>query len=158
MAKKPLPLPPRPRRGWPLREANNLASDLIKVGQTLKLPAAGPSVLGAAPRPAPSFTPPVSTPTPAAIRPIAAVPTPTPRPLDTNLENFNTSPLAAPTAVRTSTTLDKAFPIVVEEGETLDDIARSYIVPKDEIRKLNNLPADAVLKAGQTLLIPPSVY
>jgi peptidoglycan endopeptidase LytF len=143
-----------------LKDANGLSSDVVKVGQTLKLPGASAttSTLAAAPRATPSAITPNGAPTPAATRPIAAVPTPTPRPLDTNLENFSTTPAPAPTVARTSAALDKAFPIVVEEGETLDDIARSYIVPKEEIRKLNNLPADAVLKAGQTLLIPPSVY
>src|SRR5690606_26999260 len=52
----------------------------------------------------------------------------------------------------------KAFPIVVEAGETLEDIARAYIVPVEEIRKINNLAPGAQVKAGDTLLIPPSVY
>ncbi len=47
---------------------------------------------------------------------------------------------------------------MVQEGDTLESIANNYIVPVEDIRKLNKLSPNAELKAGQKLLIPPGVY
>ena len=137
-----------------LKSANNLTSDRIRVGQTLKLPGGtGGSVANNVVAGGTDTTNPAPEATPASPRP-----TSTPMPLagGTLLEP---APAATPkpTAVPDAA-VGKAFPIVVEQGETLADIARSYIVPIEEIRKINNLPANAEVKAGDTLLIPPSVY
>ncbi|MFP6904534.1 MAG: LysM peptidoglycan-binding domain-containing protein, partial [Verrucomicrobiota bacterium] len=55
-------------------------------------------------------------------------------------------------------TLDPAFEYVVQDGETLEDIARAFIVSADDVRTLNALDPKAVVKPGQTLKIPPSIF
>jgi hypothetical protein len=50
------------------------------------------------------------------------------------------------------------FIITVEEGETLEDIARSYIVPVAELARVNGLKPGHRIRAGDKLKIPPSVY
>ncbi len=110
-----------------LREANNLTSDLIRVGQTLKLP-------GAADAPEPRATP-----RPAEPRPDAPEVTPPPDPIPpVGIEGID----HAPSTYR------------VKDGETLDDIARKFIVSKQELMRVNNLAEGQALQAGQTILIP----
>jgi LysM repeat protein len=46
------------------------------------------------------------------------------------------------------------FPHPVRMGDTLDSLARDYSTLKSEIMRLNNLSEDAVLRPGQTVLIP----
>jgi LysM repeat protein len=55
-------------------------------------------------------------------------------------------------------TLAQAFEYVVQDGETLEDIARAFIVSADDVRTLNALDPKAVVKPGQTLKIPPSIF
>ncbi|MEP6572537.1 MAG: LysM peptidoglycan-binding domain-containing protein, partial [Gemmatimonadota bacterium] len=43
---------------------------------------------------------------------------------------------------------------VLKRGETLTGVARKYGVGVAQLRQANNLPANAVLKAGTTLKIP----
>ena len=55
-------------------------------------------------------------------------------------------------------TLEQAFEYVVQDGETLEDIARAFIVSADDVRRLNALDPTAAVKPGQTLKIPPSIF
>jgi LysM repeat protein len=55
-------------------------------------------------------------------------------------------------------TLEQAFEYVVMDGETLEDIARAFIVSVDDVRDLNALDPEVPVKPGQTLKIPPSVF
>lgn len=135
-----------------LKSANGLSSDRLLVGQILKLPAGS----GAAPAASVSET---AAPTPVPTRPI-----PTPRPvLDTPEFQSPVTPPEAPVVedmdvLSDDPVVSKAFPIVVQEGDTLESIANNYIVPVEEIRKLNKLPDNAEVTPGQKLQIPPSVY
>jgi len=44
----------------------------------------------------------------------------------------------------------------VQEGDTAEGIARLFVVRKDDILRVNNVPAGADVKPGQKIKIPPS--
>lgn len=115
-----------------LREANNLSGDKILVGQKLVVPAAKveakPKKEEAVPAPKP--------PEPAAAPPTAVAPVPPP----------GVEPTLA--------TEEPPMEYVVQEGDTVESVARMYVVRKDALMKLNNLTEGQVLKPGQRLKIP----
>ncbi len=126
-----------------LREVNNLSSDTIRVGQTLKLPAGSASGSVAdsgrsVPAPTPAAPPAPSAPGPAALAPLAPVPAPAPA-------------VEAPAD-------ERAFTIVVEEGDTLESISTSYVVSVEALRRENNLGPNAQVKTGDRLRIPPTSW
>lgn len=129
-----------------LKEVNKLQSDVIRIGQKLKLPAgAEKSTSTAAPAPAPAPQP-----APA----LEAAPAPAPVPV---LEE----PLASgPAITPVPTPLDASqipFEYTVKPGETVDEIARNFAVLKQDILRLNGLPEGAEASAGQKLKIPTTV-
>lgn len=135
-----------------LKQANGLTSDRILVGQKLVIP--GPGVVVT---PAPTETmdaPPVeeeigvlsitgSDPTGIVI-PDIEVPD--------EVETSQT-PVIPPTSM---TPQNKPIPYTVVAGDTLDEIAKLFIVSKQDIMELNGLGADDPLTPGQKILIPPS--
>lgn len=129
-----------------LREVNNLSSDTIRVGQTLKLPAGGTSTSMAdtgrsVPAPSPVATPrPVTPPSTGGVTPPVAPVVPAP------------APEVEPPAD------ERAFTIVVEEGDTLESISTSYVVSIEALRRENNLGPNAQVKAGDRLRIPPTSW
>ena len=131
-----------------LKKANNLTSDTLRVNQVLKIPGkTSPPASTDLPTLTPVVTPPVVTPpietVPAPIEPAPSVP-----------------PVVTPAAPvePAASDLSKPFEYVVPEGESLDDIARMFIVTPDSIRKLNALGPTEAVKAGQRIKIPPSQY
>jgi LysM repeat protein len=132
-----------------LKTLNDLRSDRLLVGQILKVPA---GATASAPR-----NPPAPRPTP---RPRVSLPAPTPVPSPSlDLEPEAMDPVIEDVApMEEDPVVSKAFPIVVQEGDTLEKIANNYIVPVEEIRKLNKLSPTDEVKPGQKLQIPPSVY
>lgn len=51
---------------------------------------------------------------------------------------------------------DQPLDYTVQPGDTLDSIAKLFIVSKDEIMKLNGLSSTDSVKPGQKLKIPPT--
>jgi LysM repeat protein len=138
-----------------LKSLNNLVSDKLLVGQILKLPQgadtpAEPStpappavVVVPAPRPTPSVDP----------VPVAPEPTAVPAPVvEVQPEPEEDDGLEAVDMI------DKPYPIIVGEGDTLQSIAENYIVTVEEIRKLNNLKEGDEVSPGQELLMPATLY
>ena len=149
-----------------LKEANKLTSDRLLVGQTLIIP--GAATVAGSGKIAPVSVASVS---PVTTKGSTAAPAPTPRPalvLPTpnplSLEAPSTSAAeavvegSASAAAVASVVDENAFSVMVEEGETLEDIARAYLVPVEVVRELNKLSENAVLKAGDSLLIPSGTY
>lgn len=137
-----------------LKSLNTLSSDRVLVGQILKVPD------GATPREtttASQTREPAPRPDPAPSRP-TAVAEPTRGTVNLDLGLSRPAPAPVEEAVEEDPVTSRAFTIVVQEGDTLESIANNYIVPVEDIRKLNKLSPDAELKAGQNLLIPPGVY
>lgn len=138
-----------------LKEVNKLQSDVIRIGQKLKLPsgaeksAAAPMAVSApAPAPAPE---PVPTAAPATSPASTEVTAPAAAP--------SSAPAPAPAPTVSSEPLDAAqipFEYTVRPGETLDDIARNFAVLKQDIMSLNSLSEGAEVQAGQKLKIPMS--
>jgi LysM repeat protein len=44
----------------------------------------------------------------------------------------------------------------VQDGDTAEGIARLFVVRKDDILRVNNIPAGADVRPGQKIKIPPS--
>lgn len=65
-------------------------------------------------------------------------------------------PQLAPEAASVPDAQDNPIPYTVVEGDTIEEIAKLFIVSKQEIMSLNNLRTNADLKPGQTIKIPPS--
>lgn len=113
-----------------LREANQLSGDKILVGQKLVVPQAksGKTAEPKAAAPAPEK--------PAAPAPAPPMPTPVTAPEE---------PQVAP---------ERSFEYTVLPGDTLDSIARDYVVLKEDIIRANKLSPTEPLKPGQKLIIP----
>lgn len=142
-----------------LAELNHITDpNKLRAGQKLKLPvAAKPS------EPAPAARremPPPPEPAPAAAVPALPLPaparesTPPPDPALTPTPPVTPPPPAAPTPTLSSAAQPIRYP--VGAGETLDSIAKIFLVTPESILKLNNLPDASAVKPGMTLLIPIS--
>lgn len=133
-----------------IKTLNGLNSDRLLVGQILKLPSgASASTVASS-----TTTTPAPRPTPVASQPL---PTPTPLPSPMFVEETDVILIEEP-VIEEDPIVSKAFPIVVQEGDTLESIANNYIVPVEDIRELNELSPTAEVSPGQKLLIPPSIY
>ena len=143
-----------------LKRLNHLDNDLIRVGQKLRLPkGATPSRPEPEPMPEPEPEP---------------EPQPEPDPAltgdDTSSADDDTADDSGNTQVdetddgstrdtagSSTTGFDvKPYPYKVGEGETLDDIARSFVVTKREIMELNNITDPDSIRPGQIIQIPPT--
>lgn len=137
-----------------LKKLNGLRSDRLLVGQILKVPQ-GSRPGTASNTSAIEQTSPRSTPVPP--RPI-----PTPVPSQDALDFMSGASSETAESFRIPEEEDpivsKAFPIMVQDGDTLESIANNYIVSVEEIRNLNNLGPNDEVKVGQKLQIPPSIY
>ncbi len=126
-----------------LREANALTGDLIRIGQRLAIPSGGRPAARTEPEPSPEPVAPVTVrepTTPTEERPEPAAPT-APAPADDDaISGFAQQPIT----------------YTVLEGDTIDIIAKLFIVSKEDILTLNNLEPGAVLEKGQRIQIPPS--
>ncbi len=132
-----------------LKEANGLKSDVIRIGQKLKIPA-GASKPASAPARASA---PAPAPEPA---PASAVPAPS---VSTPAAEAAPAPIVAPRSAPAGALIDPAmmpFEYTVRPNETIDDIARNFAVLRSEILALNGLSEGAEVRAGQKIKIPMS--
>lgn len=68
---------------------------------------------------------------------------------------------AAPASVAEESSLSDAereamLEYTVQEGDTVEGIARLFVVRQDDIRRVNNIPAGQDVKLNQRILIPPA--
>ena len=131
-----------------LKELNGLSTDVLRVGQKLRIPANGkpaaPSPKAAAPAPAPAVTPAVApaepAPEPEVVAPAPAEPAPEPE----------ATPAPAPEAPAEVATTS----YVVQEGDDMTSVSISWGVSAAAIRELNNLGDGDQLKPGQVIKLP----
>jgi len=122
-----------------LRAANPLKSDKILVGQKLTIPGNEPIKTYAparvsAPAPKPVVVPMSK---PVAVAPVAA-----------------RVPVAIPEPEPVVSSSEQDFKYTVSEGDTIESIARDFVVLKDDLLRANRLSATDSLRPGQTLVIP----
>jgi LysM repeat protein len=133
-----------------IREANKLKSDKIMVGQKLVIPgkSAPAEAAAAAPAPAPEAPkaeaiqapPPAPAPAPVAPAPALSEPAPMPPP--------------APTPSAKMPAQDQPMDYTVQPNDSLDEIAKMFIIKKEDIMALNNITDPSSIKPGQKLKIP----
>ena len=131
-----------------LRAANpKLKGDKIMVGQKLAIPGAAPAAPAAEvvpPAPVAEPMPAVQEPiTPSSVQPVPDAPAPAP----------------AMPAVEAPVPVSQAQPLdyTVQDGDTLDSIAKLFIVRKEDIVTLNGVTDSAALKPGMKLKIPSTL-
>jgi LysM repeat protein len=143
-----------------LMAANNITdANKIRVGQKLAIPGAKaaaksePAKTEAKPAEqpkveeakveAPVAEAAVSAPVPAAVPAVEAVPAVVPAP---------EAAVTPPAPEGQEAMLD----YTVQDGDTAEGIARLFVVRKDDILRVNNIPAGGDVKPGQQIKIPPS--
>lgn len=138
-----------------LMAANQITdANKIRIGQKLSMPgakASEPKVAAAKPEEKPAEAKAESKPAAAP----AAVPAPTPAPAPAP----EAAPAVAP-AVQEAPVSDleqeAMLDYTVQEGDTAESIARLFVVRKDDILRVNSVPAGSDVKPGQKIKIPPS--
>ena len=139
-----------------LLAANNLTdANKIQVGQKLVIPGAKETAK-AEDKPAEKAAAAVE---PAAAPAVAPSAEPAVAPLPETVPEA--APAVAPATVSEAAPAstegqDDMLPYTVQEGDTAEGIARLFVVRKDDILSVNNIPAGEDVKAGQKIKIPPS--
>ncbi len=132
-----------------LREANALKSDKIMVGQKLTIPGAKSGKTGAVRKEdAPASR---STADSESKSGASSVSPPATPPVEPELAVAPGPAAPLPAAVQ-----DTPLDYTVQDGDTLDKIAKMYVVSKEEILKLNGWTSEPVLRPGQKMKIPLS--
>ncbi|MBU4459103.1 MAG: LysM peptidoglycan-binding domain-containing protein, partial [Verrucomicrobia bacterium] len=148
-----------------LKEANGLGSDAIRAGQKLVLPAGAVKKPASAvkeskkdpvpapapmPEPTPAPAPVVSEPAPAPAPALEPVPAPQPA----SMEAAPVTPAAPPAPAPTLGSTGQPIKYPVSAGETVESIAKAFLVNPASILKLNKLADATQVKPGMILLIP----
>lgn len=140
-----------------LREVNQLKSDMIRIGQKLKLPAgAAEKKAPPAPAPAPEAAPeaaPVAAPAPE-VTPAPAAPE-TPADVMTPASATVSAPVVSPasTSVDALAPVEVPFEYVIKPSDTLEDVAKTFGVTSQQILDANGLTA-ADIATGKKIRIP----
>lgn len=130
-----------------LKAINKLTSDKLRPGQKLVIPAGGsaaPAPEQPAPEPTPAPTPepmPVNVPPATPVTPAPDAGTVTPP-----------APPAPPSLPATGGTNNVQYPVV--SGETVESIAKAFLVSPEAIRSANNIAPGAQPAAGTMITIP----
>lgn len=163
-----------------LRAANNLKSDKILIGQKLTIPGAksadappaadlpkpekkkaktekpaAASEASPLPLPPPPAPAPAPVPAPAMAPVVAPPPAPVAAPMPPPPAPAVVSMPAAPQPSE-SITQDQPLDYVVQPGDTVESIAKLFIVGQDEILRINGLSDSSGVKPGMKLKIPPT--
>ena len=143
-----------------LREANKMTGDKIVVGQKLIIPkgsapaSASASAPALADKPAAAASSTVKT-ADTATKPVeTAVAAPVVKETIMAEDVKAAAPSAASSATASPSATEEAFYYKVMEGDSVDKVAMTFGMTKEEIMRANNLQSDAELKPGQRLLIP----
>ena len=149
-----------------IREANNLTSDVLRPGQKLVLPAGAakkgetdkPKSSDAAPDKAvegPAVPPMPGPAVEIAPPPVPAVPVAPGAPVPAGPVAVTPVPaVPAVPAAPSLTTSHQPIKYPVGQGETIESIAKAFLVTPEALRKLNSLSETATVKPGTTILIP----
>lgn len=125
-----------------LKEANNLSSNNLSIGQILKIPV---KTGGDQVQTSPISTPPVKQVETKATQPSTTASTPV-KPVETKV----TQPVVSTPPV--STKVDPSFEHIVATGETIYSIAQKYQLTTYQIKTYNNLSSNELI-VGQKLII-----
>ena len=148
-----------------LREANKLKGDKIMIGQKINIPGAKKESASAksaskaekaeaAPVAAPAPAAPVTVEVPAPV--VAPAPAPASEAVPAPAASVADAAPAPQPAQPALTTQDQPLDYTVQDGDTVENIAKLFIVRKEDIIKLNGMGPDDVVKPGQKIKIPPS--
>lgn len=143
-----------------LREVNQLKSDMIRIGQKLKLPAG-------ASKKAEAMSASVAAPAPASEAVAPAPVTEAPAPVAVPAPEANPAPVVTPASASVpeavitpaSTTVDALAPVempfayTIKPGESLEDVAKTFGLTSQQILDANGLTAADVV-AGKKITIP----
>jgi LysM repeat protein len=119
-----------------IKSGNNLSTDNLSIGQSLKIPAKG------------AAAPPANQ--------IAAKPAATPAPQQANKQS------ASATGTQNVNHLlrqDEVYGVyTVEKGDTLYSLARDFFTTQAELQRLNEMGNSTVLRPGQDVVVPTKKY
>ena len=138
-----------------LKELNGLKTDVVRVGQKLKIAANGKSVE----KKADTKAAPVVEAKPAPVKDDAVAPVAETKPVEESAPVVETKeevkePAPAVEEPKSAAPAEGVTSYVVQEGDKLTRIAIDFEVPIARIRELNNLGEGDEVKAGQVLQIP----
>ncbi len=134
-----------------LMELNNIKdANKIRIGQKLKLPGAGPAPAAPAAAPAPAEP----------AKPAWVAPLPAAEPAAAPAPAVEAAPAPAPAAPAAPAVaeadMEDVLDYTVQNGDTIESIARLFVVSGADIRRMNNIPDGEDVKPGKVIKIPPT--
>ena len=141
-----------------LRAANpKVKGDKIMIGQKLAIPGASAAAPKAAAAPAPAVeAAPAPVPAPV-VEPVAPAAPEAPAAEPVVMQPVAPAPAMEAPAAPAPISNESALDYTVQEGDTLDSIAKIFIVSKEDIMRLNGIVDPQGVKTGQKLKIPPTM-